>query len=410
MSPIKISHLPAAFRRLAWSNLAAQLAEQIGLAAAPMVAVLILGANAAETGLLQTAQTLPFLLLALPAGILVDRTSRRQMMVRAEMLRALSLFCILLLAVSGLLSLPILATLGFIGAASTVVYNVAAPSLIPALVPREALAIANGRIELARSSAFAAGPALAGALVGWIGAPSAYAMAAAISMLAVVQLAGLTEPPRPARVRRHVLHDLREGASFVLGHPLLRPMLLTAVIFNIAWFILQAIYVLYAVRTLGFSASAVGVTLGIYGAGMVSGAIIAPHIAKRLPFGAMLVLGPFSALLGALIMALTILIPSFTLAGLSFFLFGVGPIIWTITSTTLRQAITPSNMLGRASALVMMATFGARPIGAAIGALIGSNYGIKACIVVATIGFFVQFVVILASSVSRLSKLPEMVI
>lgn len=113
-------------------------------------------------------------------------------------------------------------------------------------------------------------------------------------------------------------------------------MLLTAVIFNVAWFILQAIYVLYAVRDLGFSTSTVGMTLAIYGVGMVAGAIIAPRIAKWLPFGIMLLLGPFSALIGALIMVLTILTPSVLLAELSFFLFGIGPIIWSIASTTLR--------------------------------------------------------------------------
>ncbi|MBI3899146.1 MAG: MFS transporter [Gammaproteobacteria bacterium] len=404
----KVFQPPAAFKRLVWSNLTAQFAEQIGLVAAPMVAVLVLHANAAETGLLQAIQTLPFLLLSLPAGVLVDRVSRRRIMVHAEALRATSLFCILVLFASGLLSLPLLAILGFVGAASTVAYSVAAPSLVPALVPREMLTIANGRVELARSSAFAAGPAAAGALVGWIGIPVAYAMATAISIFAVCLLAGLTEPTRPVSVRKHVLHDLRDGASFVLTHALLRPMLLTSIIFNVSWFILQAIYVLYAVRELGLSASVVGITLGIYGIGMVLGAIVAPLIAKRLPFGATLALGPLSALAGALVMVLTIRVPSALLAGLSFFLFGVGPIIWTVTSTTLRQAITPSNMLGRASALIMMATFGARPVGAAIGALIGSRYGIEACVVVAAIGFFVQFVVISVSSVSRLSVLPEM--
>src|SRR4051812_13462133 len=65
--PSSSTSLPAAFLRLAWSNLAAQSAEQIGLAAAPLVAVLALGAGAGETGLLQTAQTLPFLLLSIPA-------------------------------------------------------------------------------------------------------------------------------------------------------------------------------------------------------------------------------------------------------------------------------------------------------------------------------------------------------
>lgn len=410
MLSLKKSCLSAAFRRLVWSNLAAQLAEQIGLTAAPLMAVLLFDASAAETGSLQTIQTLPFLLLALPAGILADRVSRCQMMVRAETLRALSLFCILLLAISGLLSLPMLAALGFIGVASTVVYNVAAPSLVLALVSREVLAVANGRIELARSSAYAAGPAMAGALIGWGGATSTYAVAALISIFAVVQLTRLAEPPRAVSVRQHVLHDLREGASFVLTNPLLRPTLLTAVVFNISWFILQAIYVFYAIHTLGFTASTVGITLGIYGVGMTLGAFIARHVAKWLPFGAMLVLGPLSALFGALIMALTILVPSFILAELSFFFFGVGPIIWTITSTTLRQAITPSNMLGRASAIAMMSTFGSRPIGAAIGTFIGSIYGTKACIVVSTVGFFAQCVIIGVSSVSRLRKLPEMVV
>src|SRR5436305_14027557 len=90
--------LPVAFNRLAWSNLAAQSAEQIGLAAAPIVAVLALGAGVGATGLLQTAQTLPFVLFAIPAGLLADRTSRRLVMTGAEALRVLSLVGILVLA------------------------------------------------------------------------------------------------------------------------------------------------------------------------------------------------------------------------------------------------------------------------------------------------------------------------
>src|SRR3989442_16036978 len=75
--------LPPGFNRLAWSNLAAQSAEQVALAAAPIVAVLVLGAGAGATGLLQTAQTLPFLLLSIPAGVLADRASRRRLMAGA---------------------------------------------------------------------------------------------------------------------------------------------------------------------------------------------------------------------------------------------------------------------------------------------------------------------------------------
>src|ERR1700686_172990 len=75
---------PAAFRALAWSNLAAQSAEQIALSATPLVAVLALGAGAGTTGLLAAAQTLPFLLLSLPAELVADRTSRKLLMVAAE--------------------------------------------------------------------------------------------------------------------------------------------------------------------------------------------------------------------------------------------------------------------------------------------------------------------------------------
>src|SRR5919198_5172144 len=215
--------LPRGFGRLAWSNLAAQSAEQVALAAAPIVAVIALGADAGATGLLQTAQTLPFLILSVPAGVLADRGSRRRLMAGAEALRALALAAVLMLAQAGLLTLPLLALCGFVGACGTVAYSVTAPALVPALVPAHALAEANGRIELARTLAFAGGPALAGALVGWTGGTAALRLAAALSMSAVVLLAGIREPARPALASRRVLHDVRDGATFVFGHTLLRP-------------------------------------------------------------------------------------------------------------------------------------------------------------------------------------------
>ncbi|MBV9137922.1 MAG: MFS transporter, partial [Hyphomicrobiales bacterium] len=137
------SGLANGFSRLVWSNLLAQSAEQIGLAAAPIIAVFAFGARPGETGLLQTAQTLPFLLFAIPAGLLADRSSRRDLMAISEAMRALSLVTVLVLALAGWLTLPLLALLGFIGASGTVAYSVAAPSLVPALVQAEALGTAN---------------------------------------------------------------------------------------------------------------------------------------------------------------------------------------------------------------------------------------------------------------------------
>ena len=147
---------PASFKNLAWANLAAQAAEQVSLTAVPILAVLMLGAGAGEIGFLATVQTLPFLLMALPLGVLADRSSRKRLMVVSEALRVLSLVGLCFLAFTGQASLGMLALLGFIGATGTVGFTVAAPALVPALVPRESFAAANGRLELARSVAFAA--------------------------------------------------------------------------------------------------------------------------------------------------------------------------------------------------------------------------------------------------------------
>ncbi|MFC0402941.1 MFS transporter [Paraburkholderia rhizosphaerae] len=403
------ARLPAAFQRLAWSNLFAQSAEQIGLAAAPLVAVFALGATARETGLLQTAQTLPFLLLSIPLGVLTDRGSRRALMTLAEAVRMMSMAGVLLLLVAHALSLPLLAVLGFLGAAGTVAYSVATPALVPSLVSRASLSAANGRIELARSVAYSAGPALGGLLVGWIGAGWAYGGAAALSACAVALLAGLREPPREPRVARRFAAELRDGARFVLRDALLRPMLATAIFFNIGFFTLQAIYVPYAVHRLGLGASAIGVTLGSYGVGMVCGALAAPSIARRLSFGRVLTIGPFCGLAASLAMAATLAVPSFWLAALSFFLLGAGPILWTVGSTTLRQAITPAGMMGRVSALNSTATYGARPLGALLGAVISARMGVDACVVAAVAGFAVQALIIVLSPVARLDAIPDQV-
>lgn len=399
--------LPVAFNRLAWSNLAAQVAEQISLAAAPIIAVLALGAGAGETGLLQAAQTLPFLLLAIPAGILADRTSRRRLMAAAETLRMGALLSILVLVHLDMLTLPLLAALGFIGATGTVAYSVSAPSLIPALVTRVQLAAANGRIELARSVAFVAGPALGGLFVGWIGASPTYAIATMLSGIAVVLLLSLREPVRKVVPKRNPLTELKEGGQFVLTHQLLRPILITAVFFNIAFFVLQAIYVPYAHQHLGLSAGAIGITLALYGAGMVAGALVANTVMRRLSFGRVILIGPFMGLGAGIVMAVTIWVPNPIIAGLSFFMIGMGPILWTISSTTLRQIVTPDAMLGRVSALITTATYGARPLGAAIGAIVGSSISLPACLIVTVIGFSIQALVIARSAPSRLQILPD---
>lgn len=402
--------LPRSVLNLAWSNLAAQSAEQLSLAAAPLVAVLALSAGTAQIGTLTAMQTLPFLLLSMPMGVLADRLPGRRLMVWSEGLRLLALLATFALLQSSSLTIAWLAALGFIGAIGTVGFSVAAPALVTSLAPRSALGRANARLELARSMAFAAGPALAGALVSWAGASTAYVLGAVLSAGAIGFLLRLSAPGSAIQnrhtPRRHPLRDVAEGAAFVWRDALLRPIMVTGVIFNIAWFVLLVVYVPYAVRRLGLNAGEVGGTMALYGVGMCVGALLTPRILSWLPLGRAIQIGPICGALAAASLATTLLVPSVWLAGLCFFLLGVGPIVWTIATTTLRQNITPDALLGRVSAVFLTVNSGARPLGAALSGLVGAHWGESACLTVALAGFILQAVVIACSCAVTLRQMP----
>ncbi len=269
----------------------------------------MLGVGEGQTGLLQTALTLPFILFAIPSGLLADRFSRRWLMAGSEAMRATALAGILLLIWLDLLNMPLLALLGFVAVCGTVAYSVAAPALVPSLVTSQQLPAANARIELARTVAFASGPALGGVLVGWVGAAPAFGFAAALSVIAVVLLSGIYEPARAPAPRRHPMQEIREGIAFVMRHDLLRPLFITQFIFGVAWFVILAVFVPYAVRHFGLSAPGIGTVLAMYGVGMVVGALLATRVMQRLAFGIVIGLGPVTGFVAASVMVLTIYSP-----------------------------------------------------------------------------------------------------
>jgi predicted MFS family arabinose efflux permease len=395
------------FMALATANLLAHSAEQIALAAAPLIAVIALGAGGVESGVLQALLTLPFLLFAIPAGVLADRISRRRLMISAELLRFASLILILALSLMGQLNWLLLAILGSVGVCGTVLFSVAAPATVPALVPAHLLSTANARIELARTTALTAGPAIGGLLVSGTGAGGAFGLAAGLSLLAAGLLAKIASPVQIVRKARKPVEEIRDGMAFVFRHRLLAPIFATQFVFNVAFFIILAVFVPHAIHHLGLSATAVGTILGMFGFGMVVGAMLAPRVIAAIPFGTVVAIGPVFGFAGSLAIVSTTVIVNPMLAGLGFFLLGAGPILWIISTTTLRQSVTPPELLGRVSAINTLA-YGARPIGAGIGALISGVLSIEAALFVASLGFAIQVGIILLSPAVKLERQPVM--
>ncbi|CAB3786035.1 hypothetical protein LMG28688_02190 [Paraburkholderia caffeinitolerans] len=401
-------HTPSVVNRLAHASLAAQFSEQMSIAVIPIAAVVVFNATAQQTAALQAANTLPFLLLSLPAGLVADRVRRKNLMVTTELLRAAALFVLFALFWLHALTLVTLGALGFAIATGTVVFSVAAPSLVAALVEADGLLAANRRLEIARSIAYTAGPSAGGILAGWGSGVLAFLAAFTLSLASACFMGRLPREARRAPSGRRVAQELADGLRFIGGNPWLRPIVATAFVFNTSWFLLLSVFAWYAIHRLGFSAPEVGFALGVYGFGMVAGAFLYNGVARRLPFGQQILLGPSCAAVAAALMAGSAVVHAKAPVFAAFFLFGFGPIVWTISTTSLRQIVTPAPLVARVSSVIMMATAGARPLGAMLGAWLSTRFGIGSCLVGVLIGFGVQLAIISVSQPVRLRSITTL--
>ncbi|QDO98975.1 MFS transporter [Ferrovibrio terrae] len=396
--------------RLSFANLAANGAEQLAMAAIPLMAALTLGATAETMGALSAVQTLPFLLFSLVAGIWADRMPRHLLMAGSEAGRALLLVLVPVLAFAGWLDLVSLGLLGFALSACTVMFNVAAQAYLPAIVAREGLPAANAKIEFTRAAAVFLGPGIAGAIAGWTSPAWALAVSAVTSAMAVLlMLSPGMRRDLPVTARPPIRRALAEGLVVVWRHPLLRAIAGCAMAWNFSWFVLMAVFVLFAVNTLGLTPAQVGIALGAQGLGMLLAALAAPTIHARLRLGIMIILGPATSLFAALAIGASTMLrddAAFAMLLTGFFLFGFGPMLWTIGQTSLRQAIVPLRLIGRVSAIQQVATLGMRPLGALVGGVVGERFGLEAAIWLAVAGYGVQLAVILLSQMPALTALP----
>ncbi len=266
------------------ANFCAQLADQLSLTTISLVAVLYLDLGAGGLGLLNTFQTLPYLILSIPLGVLVDRVSKRGVMLGCETIRISALLIILALIYSNMVTFWSLAVLGVLAAFGSVGFNAALPAYVPALIEKSQFTFYNGRLELVRSISIALGPAIAGALATWFGASNIFVLSLVITGLTIffvanIKLSGKIEAPVTGK---KPLQNIFEGAAFISKNSQLSTIMLVAFFWNCGWFVLMAAFMPLALKTWGLSAEIVGYVLGCMGLGLLVGSFSSQRIINTL--------------------------------------------------------------------------------------------------------------------------------
>ncbi|MBI3706571.1 MAG: MFS transporter [Proteobacteria bacterium] len=398
------------FRRFWAAQTTTQLGEQTTLVALPLIAAVALDATPWQMSWLNAAQTLPFLVLALGAGVWVDRLRRRRTMIAADLTRAALLLSIPASGLLGGLTIELLCLVALLAATATLFYSTAYQSYLPSLIARHQIVEGNAKLELGRSAAAAAGPSLAGAILRFAAPVFAIAIAPLAHLASAALLATIRVPeavPSESGRPTPFLRAVGEGIGFVFRNPILRAFGLCAMLWNLSCFTLMTVLVLFAVRDLGLSPQAVAGVLAMQGVGMIAGAWSAQPLRRHATLGATILTGPVLSALACPLFALAVPgAASVLFLGTGLFLLGFGPMIWTVHQLSLRQAMTPTALQGRASATIQFLSWGARPLGALLGGWAGTTFGLRAAIWFAVIGFAAQLLPVLLSPVPRLRDVP----
>ncbi|KPI20317.1 protein of unknown function DUF894 DitE [Actinobacteria bacterium OK074] len=378
-----------------------QLGSQITPVVLPLVAIGALDAGNSAVAALVTAQFLPFLLLGLPAGVWVDRLARRPVLIVCDLGRALVLAAVPVAYLLDQLSLPLLYTVACLHGALTVFFDVAYQTYLPEIVATKRLAYANGRLELSRSGAQIAGPGLAGLLVSWMRAPLVL-VADSVSYLgsALFLWRIRTRSPAPRRLaKQQLLKEVAAALRWVFAHRTLAPIVVCLALLNFfSGGIMYSLLIPYAVRELGMSAATAGLMLGLSNIGFVAGALLASRLGRR--FGAGRTMTGAVAL-NVLGMALLPLAPGayarfVFLAGMAVAWFGT--VVFNIHQVTLRQTVTPPELLGRVNASIRFVIWGVIPLGATTGGFLTEQAGLRTTFSVAAAGGVLGFLVIAFAS------------
>lgn len=378
------------FRRL-WAALSVTLVgSEISILAMPLIAALTLGATPLQMGLLGAAGQAPFLLCSLPAGILADRVRRRPVLVAADLSAAALLVSLPLSMPWGGPTFGHLCAVAFGLGTCAVVTDVAHYAYVPTLVGRDRLTESNSRLQISYSAAEAAGPGLAGALIQLLSAPIAVLLDAVSFVVSAVLLRSIRTPePRPTGGRRT---GPGEGFRLLIGHPLLRPIVVTGALTALFDSGLLALYVLYATRELGLSPVVIGLVFAAGGAGAIPGALVARWAGRRFGVGPAIIGGWALAGFAPLVVPLAagpVAVVAVLLGAARAF----GWLAFTVANIhqwSLRQSVTPDHLAGRVTAAHRFIVCGAGALGALGGGALASVIGLRPTLAVCAAGILLS--------------------
>lgn len=350
------------FRVIAFGQAASAVGDAVTYTALPLL-VLALTGSGTVMGIVTALETLPDLVVGLPAGALADRWNRRTMMLLADLGRAV---LTALIPLSTLVGLPTIAVILVVVAPINVLrvlFLAAWTGAIPRLVGRSLIGPASSYMEAIFAIGFIVGPGIAGLLVTRIGGAATLAIDAASFLVSATALLFVRTPLRGERPTgdSHLLADIREGLRFVRDHRLLR----TALAFWGATGILTAglvpglTYLIEHDRRLG--PDVFGLVIASYSLGTLIGALVAARLSRghlgRLLVGGALVVS--AAIVGITLVDRPELMAPVAFAG------GAANTLVLVAYITIRAAGTPDALLGRVGATTRMISVGLQPIGAA---------------------------------------------
>ncbi|MWA09039.1 MFS transporter [Streptomyces sp. BA2] len=406
----------ADFRRLWLGQTASQLGAQASQVTLPLIAVVALDVGAGQLGALRAVEQAPILLFSLFVGAWVDRRRSRDVMVVADLGRALALGAIPLAYVLGVLGIPALLVVAFLIGVLSVFFDVAYQASLVRLLDRDRLPAGNSALEGSRSAAQIGGPALGGAMVSLFSAPAAAVVGAfffALSFLSIRRIRRRESlPERAARAERlpGIWRQVQQGLRFVAGNASLRAVGLASALFQFSFAAVMTVYLLFLPRELHLSGMAVGLALAAMGPGAVVGSLLAARLPERFGYGRVVVA---SAVIADGVM---LCVPALhgsaavTIGALMAvnFVFGVFGQLVNVTLMAVRQAITPVPMQGRVVATVNFAGMGLTPVGSLLGGVLAGAWGLRTSLLLTAACLALSPLFMARSPLARLGdRLPE---